>query len=170
VCTAVLNGWNGSPQLDNFYPYPVLPGAPTTTNDTPGYGLGGVGEGEAERSFGAIMYLLWDPALPTGCSPASTIANGDGTITSQASNCTQSIPIPLGSVAWNIAGCAINTLSVDSGDNGTTWHLACGIPSQNSPENPVFMPSTASVSSYPTWSLTAQNGPVCVTHVCSRQQ
>jgi hypothetical protein len=170
VCTAVPNGWTGSPQLDNTYPYVVFPGAPTTTNDTPSYPLGlAVSEAEGERSFGAIMYLLWDPALPTGCTPANTISN-NGVITSTASTCTQSIPIPLGSVTWNTKGCAINTLATATGDNGSTWHLACGTPSQNSPENPVFVASVANVTSYPTWTLTSHNGTVCQTHICTKQQ
>ena len=77
---------------------------------------------------------------------------------------------PLGSVSWNTSGCAINTASTTTGDNDTTWHLSCGIPSQSSPETAIFVPSTASISSFPTWSVTAKNGPVCQVYTCSKQQ
>lgn len=180
VCDAVPNGWTASnPQLDNYYPYPVFQTSPTRTNDTPSYPLGlpepnGVGESEAERSFGAIMYLLWDPALgAANCTPANTYASinaaGQTVITQTPSSCTQSIPIPLGSVAWNTAGCAINTLSTGTGDNSTTWHLACGTPSQNSPESPIFMVSTSNISSYPTWTLATKNGTLIQTRTFSKQ-
>ena len=50
--------------------------------------------GEGWETFTATMYLMWDPALPSGCTPAKTVQNSDGTFMSTASTCT-SIPIPL---------------------------------------------------------------------------
>jgi len=52
--------------------------------------------GEAAVSFDATMYVLWDPALPSGCTAVWTDTNASPYIP-HASQCT-SIPIPLGSV------------------------------------------------------------------------
>ncbi|MGO8788439.1 MAG: hypothetical protein ACLQVL_13810 [Terriglobia bacterium] len=100
--------------IDNTYPYANA--SPTATNDTPSTALPSI-YGEGWESFTAAMFLMWDPALPTGCTPASTNA----TYQSTASTCT-SIPIPLSSVTWHWSGCAINTLSNQT--NGTTWLLS----------------------------------------------
>jgi hypothetical protein len=101
--------------LDNTYPYAYV--APTTTNDSPGTLLPSI-YGEGWESFTATMYLMWDPALPSGCTAAKTVQNSDGTFTSTASTCT-SIPVPLSSVTWHWSGCAINTLATQP--NNTTW-------------------------------------------------
>src|SRR5581483_8116562 len=61
----------GTPELDNFYPYPIL--ANLNTRDSPAVGL--VSEGEKQRTFSATMYLMWDPTLNldgTACTAAST--------------------------------------------------------------------------------------------------
>ena len=103
-------------QLDGTYPYANE--TTTTTSDSPNVQLP-QSYGMVERGFTATMYLMWDPALPTGCVPAQTNAAYNST----ASTCT-SIPIPLGSVQWKWSGCAINTL-VDPG-TGVTWIRNCG--------------------------------------------
>jgi hypothetical protein len=73
--------------------------------------------GEQWETFSATMYLLWDPGLPSTCTPAST----DPNLHSTKSTCT-SIPVPLSSVTWHWSGCAINTLAHQS--NGTNWTLS----------------------------------------------
>jgi len=68
-------------------------------------------------AFSATMHLMWDPALPSGCTPASTDPHS---LVSTPSTCT-SIPVPLSSVTWHWSGGAINTLA--NQPNGTTWLL-----------------------------------------------
>ena len=101
--------------IDNSYPYANA--SSTSTNDTPSAGLPSM-YGEGWESFTATMFLMWDPALPSGCTPASTDPR---TLQSTASTCA-SIPIPLSSVTWHWSGCAINTLANQA--NGTTWSLS----------------------------------------------
>ncbi|MGH9561434.1 MAG: hypothetical protein ACRD3S_08260, partial [Terracidiphilus sp.] len=124
--------------LDTTYPYAAV--TATTTYDTPASNLVSI-YGELERSFTATMYLLWDPALPAGCAPASTTAQGTSTV----SNCT-STPIPLSSVQWHWSGCGINKLVNQA--NGTTWNLQCGI-------NNV---SASQAAGYPEWNNTTTAG------------
>jgi hypothetical protein len=61
-----------SPQtgLDNAYPYTNV--SPTTTYDSPATNLPS-SYGEGWETFMATMYLMWDPGLPSGCSPAKTV-------------------------------------------------------------------------------------------------
>jgi len=93
------------------------------------------------------MYLMWDPALPSGCQPASTTqAPNTHLITSALSECKGSIPIPLGYVAWGFSGDAVNTMTNQG--NGTQWLLCCGVPGT---------PAVQSSSSYPQWNYTVTN-------------
>jgi hypothetical protein len=127
----------GVPELDNVYPYPTF--SSPNTYDAPASGLPS-SQGEQQHLFSATMYLMWDPTLNQGgtaCQAAST----NGSLQQGRSTCTGSIPIPLGAVTWEWAGCAVNTLNPLVGVGG--WHLNC--------EN--FTPSTSVVlnSSYPQW-------------------
>ena len=90
--------------LDGTYPYGAS--NPTGTNDTPKISLPVI-YGEGAQTFVATMYLMWDPALGNpNCPPAQDAAAGN---VQTAITCT-SIPIPVGSVQWSWAGCAMNTL------------------------------------------------------------
>jgi len=153
------------PLLDNWYPYAVFPDTPNSTNDSPGLGLVAYLEGsnpptpvpigELAATFSATMYLMWDPALPSGCHPASTIqtkdANGNTTITSTPSKCTGSIPVPLGNVTWGFCGDAINTVP-NQISNNQQWLLPCGWPLPAAP-------TVQSSSWYPQWAATITNAP-----------
>jgi hypothetical protein len=127
-----------SPQsgIDNTYPYANA--SSTSTNDTPSTALPSI-YGEGWESFTATMFLMWDPALPNKCTPASTNST---TLQSTASNCT-SIPIPLSSVIWHWSGCAVNTLANQT--NGTTWSLSTGAGC------PVQTLGTPQSAGFPTW-------------------
>jgi hypothetical protein len=122
--------------IDNTYPYANA--SSTATNDTPSSALPSI-YGEGWESFTATMFLMWDPALPNGCTPAST---NPITLQSTASTCT-SIPIPLSSVTWHWSGCAINTLANQT--NGTTWSLSTGSGC------PVQTLGTVQSAGFPTW-------------------
>ena len=133
--------------LDNWYPYVSDSGNSPATNDSPGMQLTTTGTtafGEAAETFGATMYLMWDPALPSGCTPASTLLSG-GAIVSKASTC-KSIPVPIAHVSWGFNGDAINTLENQA--NQTTWILSCGAPTPASP---------VTSDSYPTWTKVDSN-------------
>lgn len=136
-----------SPQtgLDNAYPYTNV--SRTTTYDSPATNLPSI-YGEGWETFTATMYLMWDPGLPSGCSPAKTVQNPDGSFSSTASTCA-SIPIPLSSVTWHWSGCAINTLA--NQNNGTTWvrSTANGCP--------VETLGNAQSAGFPVWTSTIQN-------------
>jgi hypothetical protein len=73
--------------LDTEYPY----AKGSSTQDSPDIALNSSTYSKEARSFSAAMYLLWDPALPAGCTPGS--------------GCT-SIPVPQGSVTWGWSGTA----------------------------------------------------------------
>ena len=135
--------------LDTSYPYAFF--SSTMTVDSPNVNLL-PNYGEEWESFTATMYLLWDPALPSGCAPAKTtetIVNGTPTFSSSASGCT-SVPVPLSSVSWHWSGCAINTLV--NQPNQTTWIRStsngCPLETLGTPQ-PVT-PSTPS-NGYPIW-------------------
>jgi hypothetical protein len=90
------------PALDTTYPYSNVFSVSRpndTATDSPASPLRD-SWGESQRSFSAVMYLMWDPVLPA------------------------SIPAPLASMPWQFTGDAINTL-VTTG-NGTTWTVPCG--------------------------------------------
>jgi hypothetical protein len=141
---------NGYPALDNHYPYGTPGGSLFSVNrpndtvtDNPGINLNAVW-GESQRLFSATMYLMWDPSLPSGCTPATAIS---------ASNCT-SIPVPLASVAWQFPGNGINTLQNQI--NGTTWVVPCG-PGQAS-QCAAVAPGTDPQQSFPKWTKVFTNG------------
>jgi hypothetical protein len=111
--------------LDGIYPYPSL--STTTTSDTPSRSDLLAGLGEVGEAFDATMYVLWDPALPAGCAPASTNTTKPP-YTSSASTCT-SIPIPLASVHWTWSACAINQLTAPAAGHlppAPSWVEHCG--------------------------------------------
>jgi hypothetical protein len=97
--------------------------------------------GEVGKAFDATMYVMWDPAIPpvgqNTCTPAS-VNTGTTPYTYNPSTCA-SIPVPLGSVEWEWAGCAVDTLA--SMGNGTSWFVQCG--------NAVAYTSDEAV--YPNW-------------------
>jgi hypothetical protein len=143
------------PALDNAYPYATLAGQPNTTNDSPGMELvvnGVTGFGEGGETFKAQMYMMWDPALMAygqsgSCTPAYSRQNANGTVTSTASTCTGSIPIPVGYVIWGFGGDAINP---SDQVNSTSWILSCGGPN---PANP----SVVNSSVFPLWTRSTSN-------------
>ncbi len=160
---ATPNSVTQGPLLDNWYPYAVFTGQPNSTYDSPGHPLAAYSSpptdpptliplGELAEAFSATMYLMWDPALPSGCQPASTTEDPiTKTISSTASNCTDSIPVPLGQVTWGFSGDTINTVP-NQNISEQEWLLECGGPS---PATPIVQPS----SSYPPWSSTFTNSP-----------
>jgi hypothetical protein len=101
------------PALDGRYPMFVsnyfddAPGRPLPSN---------YGELSGGNAFTA--YLMWDPALPSGCTR--------GTGSTSSATCT-SIPIPVGNLKWSWSGDAINTLAAQP--NGTTYNQNCGFES-----------------------------------------
>jgi IPT/TIG domain len=126
---------NATNQLDGSYPYFNGPGYANVTWDSPGRGL--LHDwGEGAEPFNATMYVLWDPALPAGCTPAWTDTKTSPYV-DHASTCT-SIPIPLGSVQWGWSACAINA-GVSS---EPSWFLQCGTGSGN---------AAGVASGYPHW-------------------
>jgi hypothetical protein len=109
-----------SPELDNKFPYTT--GSPM--NDSPAdLGLSaaypGDVAGENKYAVSFSTYLMWHPNLPN------------------------SIPVPLGSVAWQWACDAVNTLTPQS--NRTNWIRVCAVP--QTPGSVQFSPG----ASYPTW-------------------
>jgi hypothetical protein len=134
---------NGAPYLDTEYPYghhclgatPCTVVTTTQTNDTSidsPYQRLLAGLGEFANSFSATMYLMWTPDVLNGCPNGSA--------------CT--IPVPLGSVTWQFAGDAINTLKVVQTSSGffPMWMLnPMGPPP---PSSGAFVPDT---TSFPGW-------------------
>jgi hypothetical protein len=128
--------------LDSSYPYTRE--LANYTSDTPANALPD-SYGELWESFTATMYLMWDPGLPSGCTPAKTtqtMQNGYPVFTSIPSNCT-STPIPLSSVQWHWSGCAINTLANQT--NNTTWSLS------TANGCPVQILGTSQSAGFPEW-------------------
>jgi subtilase family serine protease len=147
----VLNSLGARPPtsesgLDNTFPYAYV--SPNETYDAPGVLLPDI-YGESWETFTATMYLMWDPALPSGCAIAKTIQNGNGTFTPTQSTCTKSIPVPLSSVTWHWSGCTINTLQQQT--NRTTWikstNNGCPVQQLNPPQTDWF----------PTWDTVVHN-------------
>ena len=100
--------------LDTEFPYATG----STTNDNPRIGLSATYK-EISRSFTATMYLLWNSGL------------------------SNSIPIPLGYVAWQSNGDAVLT---NSGSN--TWSLKSGSGSSNSFQTSSSLPQWSSFVPY----------------------
>jgi hypothetical protein len=119
------NGTTDSPcvvsGLDTAFPYQL--GGPTSTVDAPGVGLTSPYI-EFNVGFAAKMYWMW-----------------------QASNVSNSIPVPLGRVEWNWAGDALNT-------NGV-WGLRS--PGSKNNSNNTFSGSTE----FPTWSSIVTSNSGC---------
>jgi hypothetical protein len=109
-------------QLDGNYPYPSTRGG-SLSSDAPSMNLYSQ-MGEGTDAFDAIMYVLWDPAIPpagqTTCTPAS-INTSTTPYTPVASTCA-SIPIPLASVEWEWSACGINSGAGAS----PSWFAQCG--------------------------------------------
>jgi hypothetical protein len=124
--------------LDGGYPYPPL--NDSSASDAPGRLLFS-GMGEGAEAFDAIMYVMWDPAIP---GPGQTSCKTARVDTSQvpylffASTCLGSIPVPLGKIEWKWSACAIN------GGAGSTpnWGVHCG----------AAKPLPPGSSGYPEWS------------------
>jgi hypothetical protein len=162
--------------LDNWYPYPAgVDGEgnvldPLRAGDGPGLlltlfdNLGNPVDtpiGESLYAFSATMYLMWDPALPAGCAPASDVPQ-QGQPNPQPSKCGSSIPVPLGYVTWGFTGDTINTLNANAAAtanttgsaNGTGWVLLnCSGPSALA----VQQNGAYQVASYPKWTTTVHN-------------
>jgi hypothetical protein len=140
-----LSAGYSTPALDNLYPYP--PHTANSTVDSPqSHGIDG--EAEDARVFNATMYLMWNPALPTGCTPPSTTALGNNAYQTSPGNGCTSIPIPLGSINWSACADAINTLNPSV--SASEWTLGCAVP-QSANNGPAFNTN----SGFPTWQETA---------------
>lgn len=79
------------------------------------------------------MYLMWNSGLEN------------------------SIPVPLANVAWNWAGDAINTLTLQGNAPNTTFTLGCGPPAAANPCH-VTLPAADANQGYPVWQATLANG------------
>jgi len=108
--------------LDNVYPY----SAGNPTDDNPNLGLQAQYKEETD-TFAAQMYLMWSSGL------------------------SGSIPVPLGSVAWNWSGDAVQNLTKH------TWSEKTGTGTKGAGS---FQPSLVSQPSegYPTWTSVVVNG------------
>jgi hypothetical protein len=135
TCNPAALVFDSNPKLDSVYPFwqgLLNLDSPSTS----------AVYSEVAASFAATMYLLWDPALPSGCTPASVTAGGVST----PSNCSGSIPVPLGYVPWSWSGDAI-----DTSGNETTFNVgSCSSVSPASESASAFQASSGS-SGYPTW-------------------
>jgi hypothetical protein len=136
-------GGNPTPALDGSFPYAVTP--PSRPNDNPYYALQAqqpsgalVGESQISESF--TMYLMFDPALPSGCTPWGVNQISGATI---QSTCTSN-PVPLGTITWSWGCDAINTL-MQQAATGTNWVVACARPAQAG--NATFIAG----NSFPLW-------------------
>ena len=157
--------------LDNWYPYVAATNNVNQAIDAPGVTLqvtangSALPLGEADVAFAAAMYLMWDPAIPgpgqNACAPA-TNNPVNGVAQPLTSQCTGSIPVPLGYLTWGFNADAINTLQQGAGLGGTAnftgWVMVgCGGPS--SPEGSVITSGSGyAVGSYPFWTQRATNG------------
>jgi len=153
---APINDAQGNPELDNWYPYPSKPDVQSAF-DAPASQLVPQNT-EQQRAFSATMYLMWDPTLNvdgSSCTAASDVSGTNGkhnTVT--ASTCAGSIPVPLASLNWEYAGCAVNTYNPQIGVNG--WSAdpgyGCGLWTPS--------PSAGPSSTYPQWNYAVSNGLV----------
>lgn len=114
------------PALDNVDPYDTG----LTTRDSPGSPLNAtVGAdliGEQKNATSFKMFLMWNPDLPN------------------------SIRVPLGTIDWQWACDAINTLTPQPAPNNTNWVAACAVP--QTPGTATFVAGTT----HPEWQRTAQ--------------
>jgi hypothetical protein len=131
-------------EVVRWYPYARTINNPNQALDDPGISLfldNNDPIGESAVKFGATMYLMWDPALPSDCDPANKVGDNPAT----PSTCTGSIPVPLGKIDWGFSASAINTLSpnLPGTSNGTGWIMEpCSGP------NPVTYSAT---TAHPIW-------------------
>jgi len=139
-------GFNPPPNtgvgLDGGFPYP--PRDNKSASDAPGRSLSS-SMGEGSKTFDAIMYVMWDPAIPgpgqTSCTTAH-VNTGTAPYTYIASTCA-SIPVPLGLVRYKWSGCAINH---GAGPN-PNWAVQCGAATSLPPEPAGFPEWSACISS-----------------------
>jgi hypothetical protein len=126
-CTSSLLAQDLSPVLDNYYPTrtgSAFTDAPRRLGIGPAYEGDIASEVKLARSF--LLYLMWNPTVPG------------------------SIPVPLGSVAWQWACDAVNTMTAQA--NGTTWTRVCAAPQTLSSVQ--FLAG----ASYPKWKSVIVNG------------
>lgn len=121
---------NGGTGLDNSLPYNInnpdpVDATSTTTNDSPNDGLG-VDDANLTRTFTAKMYLIW---------------------TSQISD---SIPVPLGYVTWEISGTATANET-----NTPPWSLTSSAPTKKNFH--VSKDNDTKTHGLPTWSNLVRN-------------
>jgi hypothetical protein len=109
----------GIPGLDNTYPYPSVSGNSSLTNDQPKTSLPSTAT-EVTLNVNAQMFLMWRPGL------------------------SNDIPVPLGSVAWQFFGDAVQNTS------NSTWSVQ--------PDSSRSANSFVQSSSYATWTSTFTNG------------
>jgi len=150
------------PVLDNWYPYPsggtyyTFPFQFDSANDSPQVALASTSAlGEKAYSMQFTMYLMWDPALPSGCNPASI---NNVSLVSAQSQC-ESIPVPLASLVWTTAADATNTLVQQPQGlplNGTTW-VIMGCSSASANQCVLSVPNKDPNNSYPVWTVVQTN-------------
>jgi hypothetical protein len=161
----IPKNWTGQSQLDDVYPFSsgiANQQVGNVTQDSPRTPLAP----EISQSFGADMYLLWDPAIPpsgqSSCTPATVASKVPGV--GSPSTCSSN-PVPLGHIHWQWSGDAVDTLAVTTGDNLTTGHLLTVPKPQNTLVN-AFVPD----STYPYWTNFIASGvPLSQTHTCQAQ-
>ena len=111
--------------FDGLYPYPSRGDNGMVTSDAPGRLALKHDMGEVGKKFDATMYTMWDPAIPAAGQASCVTAHSDTSTTPYtpiASTCS-SIPVPLGSIRWEWAACAINS---STEDGSPSWALHCG--------------------------------------------
>lgn len=135
-----------TPGLDTGFPYLTL-GSSNMANDSP-YLLLPIDARIVAREFSARMYLMWDPDLPSGCTPPLA--------PSGATNCS-SIPVPIGYADWGFRAEAWNDrLTHQTTKYGWTPYGLL------EPSTPFFVAS----QDFPEWtSYQSADGPIsCVTY------
>ena len=146
TCTCYpKGGLPATAELDDTYPYSNTNSAdPNPFNDAPATPLY---DSEVAQVFAARTYLMWDPALPSGCHPANTDRAGIST----PSDCSRSIPIPLGSINWNWSGNVLRLGITQPAPNNTDYKLCCGPESEG---------TFSSGGGYPQWQAIAAKVPI----------
>jgi hypothetical protein len=116
--------------------YPYITG--TAMDDSPAMALIGptFEPNSISRHFAARTYLMWDPVLPSGCTPPQN-PNGDTTCSS--------IPVPLGYVDWGFTATATRI--------GRNAWAPSGGPDPTTPE---FVDSALD---FPYWTAPEQGAP-----------
>lgn len=109
--------------LDNTFPYAYGDSAA----DSPAWPLDST-DTRVTRTFAARMYLLWNPALPSGCTLPATSREG---------TCT-SIPVPLGYLDWQFNGGAQARPSGNWTPSGPDCSKGCSSTFQSSTQFPLW--------------------------------